>query len=147
MSNVGHQSGVNLTFELMPNKHKATLTWDEEITDGLRNSHADEIRAVEESACAIAFLLIENFTPETVHMQARRRTHVDYYLSAKGKEGDSVYSISSKLEVSGIINGNRSKISQRLSSKEKRLILDDFPVYVIVVEHSKPLASSKYITS
>jgi hypothetical protein len=136
----GHSPGTLLQVDSSQNgSNLFNLTWHLEATDELRRAHADAIRSVEDSACAIAFLLVRELTPYTVIEQSPRGKGVDYFLGKKVRDDNLIFNETCRLEVSGIICGTKNDINKRTRSKIRRL-KDDFSAIIIVVEHSKPTA-------
>lgn len=140
LDHAGHSSGVILDIENEKGNCQFQLTWEEPADDRLRLAHADEIESVEDSAKAIAFLIITEITPYIILRQAMRGSRVDYVLS--NDSNGLPFQDSAYLECTGIISGTDKDIIKRIGEKKERLneIRRDFPVYIVVVEHSFPSA-------
>jgi hypothetical protein len=94
--------------------------------------------ATEDGAYAMAICLAMEITNTTVILQARRRTGFDYWL---GESEDSLFQNMSRLEVSGILDGDDSEISTRVRLKQEQTQKSDatgLPAYVCVVEFGQP---------
>lgn len=145
--NQKHKSGVQLKLILDNIEEKATFNWSRSITQQILNAYRDLRRATDHASCAIALLLLREFTQYQAIEQANIGTTIDYYLSPKSTENDKlIFNSSAYLEVSGILQENPGNtIDQRIRSKRNRLKTNrDLPVIIIVLEFSQPW--SKMVT-
>ncbi|MBD5608247.1 MAG: hypothetical protein HDQ93_05290 [Desulfovibrio sp.] len=117
------------------------IDWDVTVDDALKAAHADLVESVEDSAKAIGLLLITKLTPYTAGRQALRGTHIDYLLVDKTNEELPFQAeTTAEVEFTGILEGI-DKIGERTKNKRERLHAKrDFPVFIVCVEHSFPLA-------
>jgi hypothetical protein len=115
----------------------------QEVTEQIQNSHDDLEDATEEGAYCIAMLVIEHLTELQTVKRAKKTTGIDYFLGKKDKT-EILFEPVARLEVSGILKGNKSKINQRIREKEEQIKqsnLMNLPVYIVVVEFSKPIVN------
>ena len=66
-TNQGHSSGVELSVETDDKKEAVTVVWDGNVTQQLTDSHADSKKTTEDAACAIALLLVREYTDYTAY--------------------------------------------------------------------------------
>jgi hypothetical protein len=98
---------------------------------------------VEYAAYGIAGLLIWELTDYEVISQSVTGEGVDYWLRKKEVDPQNPFSYAARLEVSGILEGGRNLITNRLNQKLKQTKQSDHsqvPAFVIIVEFSKPEA-------
>lgn len=136
-----HQSGVEMFLQTPEENVTCRIIWSDEITREHHNAFADLIRATDHAACAIALLLIREFTEFTAVEQAVIGTHVDYWLRRKEASTDDkyIFNDTARLEVSGILQESRANtVENRVTQKLNRLDTKTPPAYVIVVEFSRP---------
>lgn len=149
MGNCSHTTGVTLNVKDVSSleNFQFTLHWDVPYDDRLQAAHADANESAEKSAIAIAFLLMTQLFPYMVVRQAKRRTHVDYYLADRSAELPFQAETTALLECSGIMRGRQADINSRVKDKEKRYKRkpQDHPAFIAVVEHSKPIAQIKKV--
>lgn len=116
------------------------IVWQETVDSVLRCSHADLDESVEDSAKAVAMLLIQTMTPYKIGRQATRGTHVDNFLVSADAELPFQADTTACLEFTGILKGIE-KIDQRIKEKRERLHKNrNFPTYIVCIEHSFPVA-------
>lgn len=113
------------------------LIW-RRVSDSVSLSHYDPIRAVEEGAYGISFLIIRKLTDYAVLRKSRIGEGVDWWLGYE----NSGFQNSARLEVSGINKGKQSDINSRVMKKIEQSKRSDglIPVYIIVVEFGSPKA-------
>lgn len=132
----GHSVGVRLRIEGDASVDSHELRWLP-VTEQLRLTHADLHEATELGAAGIAILLTAQETGHSVLRRAVIGDGVDYWL------GDAPGSDLARLEVSGLLHGDRRSINARVSQKiaqTARSADSGLPVYVVVVEFSAPSA-------
>lgn len=115
------------------------LHWSTIVTDEMRRAYADKEETTEYGAECVAALMALKLTEFTVIGRACKKTGVDYYL---GNKGDLLFQNAARLEVSGILKGDRSKVATRVKQKLKQTDQSGgegaLPAYVCVVEFSEP---------
>lgn len=118
------------------------LTW-EEVTQQMRDTRNDMDYTVESGAYCMAMLIIERLTELKVVKQSQKRTGFDCWL---GTDDDLGMQDHARLEVSGILKGNKGKINQRLKEKVEQTKKSDnlnIPAYIVIVEFSQPVIKIK----
>lgn len=142
-----HSSGVNISINFDNKNDMAQILWSGEINQQLLNSHADSNKTTDEAACAIALLLIREYTDyETFKTTDASGERVDFYLRPKSKDLNDtlIFNDSAYLEVSGIREENKdNSINKRLKQKTNRakkstLFNENEPVFICIVEFGKP---------
>lgn len=138
LENQEHKSGKTLrVFGQKPAEYR--LTWPS-VTKQMRSTHNDLQEATSEGACAVAIGLARKQTGLLVVERSRKGTGFDYWL---GKDADTLFQDKCRLEVSGILNGDKSQIASRLEQKKKQTQQSDslrLPAFVCVVEFGTPQA-------
>ncbi len=112
------------------------------ITDRSQRSWEDNQEATEDGASGIAILLVDLETPYSVIRRSRKGTGFDYWL---GDASDVTFQRKARMEVSGILRGDRRRVNDRVREKLNQTKASDaeygnLPAYVIVVEFGTPLA-------
>jgi hypothetical protein len=150
--NQGHKSGVGLRFlyEDEGIDEAVEIHWSGDVTAQMRRAFGDLISATELAACAIALLLVREFTEFTAAERAKVGTAVDYYLLPQGSNDALIFNYTARLEVSGILKENSdtgNTVNRRIREKLERLAQfdlqnpeDKLPTFIIVVEFSNPLS-------
>ena len=120
--------------------------WEEKFTLSLpdvdqqmRDSRKDMEYTVESGAYCLAMMVIEKLTGLQVVKQSQKRTGFDYWLGDKQAYGLQELA---RLEVSGILRGNKAQVNRRLKEKVEQTKKSDnlsLPAYVVVMEFSRPL--------
>ena len=134
-----HASGVEMQIK-GDFEEVLQIFWTDEITEQTRKSWNDTQELTEYGATGIAILLILKMTEFTVTRRAVKGERVDFWLGYKTDK--EPFQDAAQLEVSGILEGNESKIKSRLKEKKAQAYPTDenFPVYIVVVEFSKPVS-------
>jgi hypothetical protein len=141
----GHESGVILLLEMQDELNNLTeqffkIEWIETVDEELRAAHEDLYESVEDSAKALGLLLLPKVTPYTAVRQAIRGTHVDYYLVNADDALPLQSQAAASVEFTGILK-DIDEIEHRIKVKRKRLTSNQiYPIYIVCVEHSFPLA-------
>jgi len=140
-----HSSGVKLRVEDENNTDYYSLIWSNDKIDHeaiFRSYNKDD--ATECGAEAIALMLSIQRTEYTAVERAITTTGIDYWLGFKNRNPNYPFHRASRLEISGIMT---ESITNTISSRVKRKIKQtkptdytSFPIYVIIVEFSKPYA-------
>ena len=114
--------------------------WNNEITEQTRNAWNDTQELTEYGAIGIAILLIVKMTEFTVIRRAVKGEGVDFWLGYKTDK--EPFQDVARLEISGILEGNESKIEARVQQKKAQTYPtdDNYPAYIIIVEFSKPVS-------
>lgn len=107
-----------------------------DVTEQMRGTY-DAEEATEFGACGIAILVIQDQTGWTVQ-RAFKGDGFDYWLGTVDE--DRPFQNLARLEVSGIRQGNESRITSRLQVKRTQVRARDhhLPAYVAIVEFSRP---------
>lgn len=116
------------------------FTWTN-VNQQVKDMHNDLIYETEYGAYCIAFLLIHHLTDYKVIRRSKRRTGFDYWLGKK--EADYPFTDAARLEVSGILKGKSTDITQRIKAKKEQVKQSDIsqiPAYIIVTEFGQPIS-------
>lgn len=143
-----HSSGVHCEMNsLIETKSMLRITWNEAVTQQMKNTWYDRREASEMGAAGVAILVILSFTDYTIlrRMDIDENTGMDYWLS-KSSVGDDLTENflegDARLEVAGRRSETAKKIEKIVRVKLERSIKSDktgTPAYVVVVEFSKPV--------
>lgn len=134
---MGHEPGVSLQAK-SEFKKQAVIEWQLQLTDAMRSFWNDQEEATEIGANGIAILFMRVLAELTVLERARKGGGFDWWL---GKD-DNLFQEKARLEVSGILKGDRRKVGSRLAAKKKQTKQSDatgFAAYVVIVEFGTPL--------
>lgn len=118
-----------------------TLEWAE-VCDAHHRTHADLQDAVEFGACAIGIVIAVQLAEVSGVERSVKGTGIDFWL-VKDSDDRGVFQHSARLEVSGILTGNKNTIEARMSQKLAQTAQTDntgLPAYVVVVEFGTPEA-------
>jgi hypothetical protein len=140
--NQNHISSVKLLLQGISTA-ECKVMWAGEIDEQSRRTWNDTQEMTEYGACGVAILLILKLTEYTVIERSKKGTGFDYWLGSKNSE--LPFQNSARLEVSGILRGDRSTFNSRVNQKLKQTFPTDntkLPAYVIVVEFSEPKAKT-----
>ena len=132
-----HQSGVQIAI-VSDFKGTFEFHWDA-ITEQMRRTWEDEQYATEHGAYCLAFLLIMELTGLSVIERSRKGPGFDYWL---GEPSELPFQNKARMEVSGIRNGTRGQINQRVREKMEQVSPSDgtYPAIIVVIEFSRPEA-------
>ncbi|MFZ5518701.1 MAG: hypothetical protein ACOY90_18875 [Candidatus Zhuqueibacterota bacterium] len=140
-----HSNGVRLNVEDDGTSLEYSVVWPTENLDieAIIRSY-NKSDAIEDGAEAIALLVSIERTEYNCVERAITSTGIDYWLGFKERNPNYPFHRASRLEISGIMSENenntvRSRIRQKLN-QTKLSDYTSFPVYVIIVEFSKPYA-------
>jgi hypothetical protein len=134
-----HQIGVALHLIGLKND-QYRLEW-QSVDDQIRRCYNDLQMATELGAYGIAILTIKYITGKIVIERSKKGTGFDYWV---GDEDDELlFSGKRRLEVSGILVGNRANLQSRVREKKEQMRPSTGlgPGYVAVVEFGTPIAS------
>jgi len=135
-----HPSQVELQLEgHFRTRHP--LRWTSTTGQTLR-SWADLQEATEKGACGLAIAIILHKTPYTVIERSIRGTGFDYWLGEASATDCDIFANKARLEVSGLLFGNRGDVDLRCRKKARQMQATNrsLPGYAIVVEFSAPRA-------
>lgn len=112
----------------------------------VRSAWADLQEATEHGAYGIAALLVEELTSLTIVERARKKTGFDYWLGPKGAN-TPLFQYKRRLEVSGILMGNQSLVTQRLRTKIAQVngVPSPLQALVVIVEFGAPLGHIEFV--
>ncbi len=106
--------------------------------DTTRRTHKTGQNAIEHGACGVAILLASQSTEYQVVEQSRSRGGLeggfDYWLGEKRGDSEEL-GLDARLEVSGILSGNKSKVKARVKRKLTQTDQSDktkVPAFVVV---------------
>ena len=136
-----HSSGVELNVD-GAFQAKYQIFW-QQITVQMMRSYNDEDSATELGAYGVAFLLVLDLTDYTIIEKSRRGTGFDYWLGKAQDDKELPFQNKERLEVSGIRNGDNSRVKSRVNEKLKQVQISDptgLPALIVVVEFSAPLS-------
>jgi hypothetical protein len=117
------------------------LKWSE-VTERNAGTWADLQEATEYGAYGLAIIVALPLTDTRRVERSPRGTGVDYWVG-DGKDQRGIFQRSARLEVSGILKGDKTKIAARLDKKLAQTERSDntgLPVYVAIVEFGSPEA-------
>ncbi len=119
-----------------------SLKWSEavDVEDG---TWADLQEATEYGAYGIAITVALALTKTSRVERSAKGTGIDYWLGS-GKDQRGIFQRTARLEVSGILNGDKRKIDARLKEKLAQTERSDqtqLPAYVSIVEFGRPEAT------
>jgi hypothetical protein len=112
------------------------------VTEQMRLCYNDLTEATEYGACGIAILVARELTALTIVKRSRKGTGFDYWLG-QGKSDRQLFEETARLEVSGILLGDRNVVQGRIQQKldqTLRSAASGLPAYVVVVEFGYPAA-------
>lgn len=142
-----HVSGVNCEMKsLKETTSMLRLSWNEAVTQQMKNTWYDRREASEMGAAGLAILVILAFTEYTVlrRMDIDEKTGMDYWLSKNANVGNLTENFlkgDARLEVAGRRSASTGTIRDIVQSKLKRSTKSDetgTPAYVIVMDFSRP---------
>ena len=154
-SSQGHENGVPMKITVNGNIKNANILWEGEINQQLIDSHADSKKTTDDAACAIALLIIREFTDYTAYKTTDASgERVDYYLKPQSQDQDEtlIFNNTAYLEVSGIRRETpNNSVKKRLKEKKDRakssiMLKDAEATYICIVEFSKPLSVTEEVS-
>jgi hypothetical protein len=122
-------------------KQNIELEW-EPINQQIKDNWGDIEEATEYGATCIAILLVEHLTDYQVIQRSPKQTGFDYWLGKKQERFP--FQKAARLEVSGILNGSKSQITQRINQKKIQTSKSDntlLPAIIVIVEFSNPICN------
>ena len=126
---ISGQYDISAIVECMSPSDQAKRCWD-----------TYDQYATEHGAYCVACLIVEQCRLEVVEA-IKKKTGFDFWLGRKDDQG-SLFQGLSRLEVSGIRNGNRTELESRVKQKINQTKVSDgvLPAIVVVVEFGRPIA-------
>jgi hypothetical protein len=116
-----------------------SLKWCDDV-GLLRETWADMQEATEYGACGVAITAALALTGKARVERSAKGTGIDYWLG-DGRDERGVFQRAARLEVSGILRGDKTKIASRLKEKLAQTKSSDrtgLPAYVVIVEFGRP---------
>ncbi|AFM14229.1 hypothetical protein [Turneriella parva] len=116
------------------------------VTQQMQRTYADQDRATESAAEAVAIALITQETDYTVIERSMKKTGIDYWLGKKEDAKLPLFQNKARLEISGIFKGDRSKVDGRVKTKIAQVQQSantGLPAYIVVTEFSSPISQVK----
>lgn len=140
-----HRSGI-IANSLSQNEKRYQLLWNAINDTGFEDTWEDRIEAVEYGASCIAVLIALKITKCNTVKRSARKSGIDFWIGESSLIEKSAIHMQkmARLEISGILNGNESKVKQRIKQKRIQVKQSDdtgLPVFIIVVEFSQPTIS------
>ncbi len=134
-----HQPGVSLTLA-GDYEDSFLLTW-EQLTEQHYRTYADIQEATEQGAYGIAILVVREAAGKTVLERAAKGGGFDFWIGDE-EDDELPFQGLTRLEVSGILEGDDSKIQTRTKQKQSQVARSDgqTPALIAIVEFGRPLA-------
>lgn len=129
---------LDLTGDVSSSKR---LKWSDAIQDD-GSTWADSQEATEYGGYGVAIVVALPLTGTERVERSAKGTGIDYWIG-EVTQGRGIFQHAARLEVSGILKGDDSKIRTRLNEKltqSERSEHTGFPAYVVIVEFSRPEA-------
>lgn len=148
LNSQNHESGVLCELKsLQETLSMLRLTWNEAVTQQMKNTWYDRREASEMGAAGVAILVILAFTEYTVlrRMDIDEKTGMDYWLSKSANVSDLTENFllgDARLEVAGRRPASTKSIEKLVREKLERSSRSDNTgklAYVVVVEFGKPV--------
>jgi hypothetical protein len=135
-----HRSGVEMLVE-GDFSGCFRVNWSA-VTTQMQRCWNDMEYATEQGAYGLAFLIVGQLTGYTVIERSIKGTGFDYWLGARLPTGTLAFERKVRLEVSGILQGQESRIRARVKEKvqQTQQYEHPLPVYVVVIEFGQPQA-------
>lgn len=114
-----HKNGVVLSLSGIATDSVA-LEWNT-VDEQQRNSHHDLQEATEYGACGLAILIVKQLTGKVVLQRSRKGSGFDYWVGDNNSENLDLFAGKARLEVSGILEGNRNSINARVKQKKMQM--------------------------
>ena len=110
------------------------------VTEQEESTWADLQEATEYGAYGVAILVVLRLTDATRIERSAKGTGIDYWVG-DGKDERGIFQRTARLEVSGILKGDKTKVAARLAEKLSQTRQSDktgMPAYVVIVEFGSP---------
>ena len=110
------------------------------LTEQQIASCTDLQEATEHGAYGVAILVVKEITGKSIVERSAKGTGFDWWMG--DEDADLPFQKTSRLEVSGILEGGPNEISSRMKIKMKQVSPTDGlgPAHVAVVEFGRPVA-------
>jgi hypothetical protein len=136
-----HESGADLNIT-GDQPATGTLHW-QEVTQQHRDTYADMQEATEDGAAGVAILTANLTLGLSVMQRSVKGTGFDYWMGTATQDGENdelPFQNLTRLEVSGILQGNADRIARRVASKMEQVEPTDeiAPALIVVVEFGSP---------
>jgi hypothetical protein len=133
-----HTSGVLMPIE-GDYSSKFSLTWSE-LSEKHHSTCADIQEATEFGAYGVAILMVRETTGKTVVQRAAKGPGFDFWVGDE-EDDELPFQGLTRLEVSGILEGDSASIRARVNQKKKQVIPSDGrgPAIIAVVDFGCPL--------
>jgi hypothetical protein len=120
-----------------------TLKWLD-LNEGDKSTWADLQEATEYGAYGVAIIVVLPLTRTARVERSAKGTGIDYWVGDR-RDGQEMFQRTARLEVSGILTGDETKIEARLNQKLAQTQRSDtagvgMPAYVVIVEFGSPEA-------
>jgi hypothetical protein len=137
----GHRSGVEILVE-GDFSGCFRMNWAAAVTAQMRRCWNDAEYATEQGAYGLAFLIVQQLTAYTVIERSIKGTGFDYWLGEVSPNTVLSFERKVRLEVSGILQGQESRIRARVKEKvqQTQQYGSRLPAYVVVIEFGQPQA-------
>jgi hypothetical protein len=139
----GHKQTCTLRVRWRSGVHRCALA-RLPVTALEKRAYQDLPEATELGACGIAILVVRGQTGLVAVERSVKGTGFDYWLGTDEPNLDDSepFEHKARLEVSGILQGNRRVVEARLREKvrQARKTAGQYPAYIVVVEFGQPLA-------
>jgi hypothetical protein len=116
-----------------------SLKW-RDVTERDEGTWADLQEATEYGAYGMAIIVVLRLTDTPRVERSAKETGVDYWMG-EGKDQRGIFQRAARLEVSGILKGNKTKVAARLVEKVAQTKRSDhagLPAYVVIVDFGGP---------
>ena len=135
-----HDISTQVSIEIIDNEfeHFTLLLDTNKLPDGVRNGW-DIIDATEKAAECIALIMCFKMTNHNVIKRSRRGTGFDYWI---GENQESLFQNKARLEISGILKGDRKAVEKRFREKSLQTNQSEslmLPAYISVTAFEKPM--------
>ena len=134
-----HKTGVLLSLSGL-STDVVILEWNG-VDEQQRNAHHDLQEATEYGACGLAILVIKQLTGKVVLQRSRKGSGFDYWVGDENSTNSDLFAGKSRLEISGILEGNRNALTARVKQKRLQIQPSQYiaPGLVAVTEFSNPI--------
>lgn len=135
----GHSSPITMAI-VGTYKVSAVVNW-QTPTDQAKRWWNDDEYATEHGAYCIAALIVEHCGLEVVE-RSKKKTGFDFWLAPRSTQ-PNLFQDLTRLEVSGIRNGNTAVLEARVQQKIKQTKVSNgnLPAVIVVVEFGRPIAN------
>ncbi len=139
-----HNHAFPLTLEVYgDNNTSYQLQTSAKIDEKAEYSWADSQEATEYAATGLGIVLALDLTQYTNIERSFKGTGFDYWLGNANQEPGRPFNRHARLEVSGILRGNKGKVDTRTRQKVAQTMKSDesgIDAFVVVSEFSAPIA-------